>query len=152
MSWLRPSNRSARVRRPSGPSKTYLVSTFTQGSARRSRLISSRWRVSCFSLINNSLRAASHSARGTAFGRSIRFVFMTDCLPLGMLRFCSRGDPGDTSDQECTDGSGRGYTRTDQDCGFDTCGAHHLLLRDAELLIRKIVVREKPKWTSGLAP
>ena len=50
MSWLRPSNRSASVSLPSGPSKTYSLSTLTQGSSRRSALSWSRSRVSSFSL------------------------------------------------------------------------------------------------------
>src|SRR5438270_212289 len=44
-SWLRPSNRSASVSLPFGPSKTYGFSIFTQGSAPRSRASSSRCRV-----------------------------------------------------------------------------------------------------------
>src|ERR1017187_1238172 len=69
ISWLRFSNSSARVTFPFGPSKTYCFSTFSQGSARRCRLRSSRNRVNSFSLARCSLRAISHSLRDTTFGR-----------------------------------------------------------------------------------
>src|SRR5580692_11897677 len=74
MSWLLPSNRSARVFLPPGESKTYFFSTFTQGSWRRSAASASRSRVSCFSLASSFLRAASHSSRDTIFGFSITLV------------------------------------------------------------------------------
>src|SRR5579864_3973760 len=67
MSWLRPSNRSARVSFPCAPSNTYCFSTFSQGSSRRCRLSSSRNLVNSFSLRRNSLRAATHSAGDTTF-------------------------------------------------------------------------------------
>jgi hypothetical protein len=38
-------------------SKTYSFSTLTQGNSRRCRSTSSRWRVSCFSLMSSSLRS-----------------------------------------------------------------------------------------------
>src|SRR5262245_56643527 len=55
----------ASVRLPSGVSNTYSVSTFTQGSARRSAATRSRMRVSAFSLLRCALRAASHSSWDT---------------------------------------------------------------------------------------
>src|SRR5262249_44407857 len=67
-SWLRPSNRSASVNLPCGPSKTYCFSILTQGSVRRAAANSSRSRVSSFSLAKSALRASSHSARETIFG------------------------------------------------------------------------------------
>src|SRR6266851_7889107 len=74
MSWLLPSNSSARFFLPPGESKTYFFSTLTQGSWRRSAARASRSRVSCFSLASSFLRAASHSSRDTIFGLSIVFV------------------------------------------------------------------------------
>src|SRR5580692_3222155 len=74
MSWLLPSNRSARVFLPPGESKTYFLSTLTQGSWRRSAARASRSRVSRFSLASSFLRAASHSSRDTIFGPSIMLV------------------------------------------------------------------------------
>src|ERR1700728_4131618 len=74
MSWLLPSNRSARVFLPAGESKTYFFAPFTQGSCRLSAAGASRSRVSCFSLANSFLRAASHSSRDTIFGFSVTLV------------------------------------------------------------------------------
>src|SRR4030095_11815610 len=76
-SWLRPSKRSASVNLPSDASKTYCLSTFTQGSARRSAASTSRNRVSSFSLTNSALRASSHPVRVTIFG-----LFMVFSSPL----------------------------------------------------------------------
>src|ERR1700676_288030 len=70
INWLRPSNRSAKVSLPPGPSNTYLFSTRSQGNSRRCRLISSRSRVNSFSLLNSSLRAATHCAGDVTFGFS----------------------------------------------------------------------------------
>src|SRR6266852_2279876 len=61
-SWLLLSKSSANVSFPLGPSKTYCLSTFSHGSARRCWLSSSRSRVNSFSLASNAVRAESHSA------------------------------------------------------------------------------------------
>ena len=71
MSWLRPANRSASVSSPSGPSKRYVFSTFSHGSARRRRLNSSRSRVNAFSLSSSALRADTHSSWVTTACRAI---------------------------------------------------------------------------------
>src|SRR5580692_11680683 len=91
MSWLLPSNRSARVFLPPGESKTYFFSTLTQGSWRRSAAIASRSRVSCFSLASSFLRAASHSSRDTTFGLStVRAdIFTAPFVPVGIDFCCS---------------------------------------------------------------
>src|SRR6516162_5683690 len=60
ISWLLPSNRSASVCLPLGPSNTYFLSIFSQGSSRRCLLISSRSLVSSFSFFNNSTLADRH--------------------------------------------------------------------------------------------
>src|SRR5215470_8010779 len=60
ISWLLPSNRSASVCLPLGPSNTYFLSIFSQGSSRRCLLISSHSRVSSFSFFNNSTLADRH--------------------------------------------------------------------------------------------
>src|SRR6266849_5625386 len=65
MSWLLFSKSSANVSRPLGPSKTYCLSTFSHGSARRCRLSSSRSRVNSFSLASNAVRSESNSAYET---------------------------------------------------------------------------------------
>src|SRR5258708_32114198 len=58
MSWLLPSESSASVSPPFGPSKTYCFSTFSQGRARRCRASWSRSRVNFFSFARNFLRAS----------------------------------------------------------------------------------------------
>ena len=73
-SWLRPSNRSASVSLPFGPSKTYGFSIFTQGSARRSRASSSRCRVSAFSFASSASRAFVHSSCDTILGLIARLL------------------------------------------------------------------------------
>src|SRR5207248_11170722 len=72
----RPSNKSASVSFPSGPSKTYSFSTFTIGSLRRAALSASRCRENSFSRFNKSFRATSHSAADTtSVGFSASFIF-----------------------------------------------------------------------------
>jgi hypothetical protein len=86
---------------PSGPSKTYSFSTLTQGNSRRCRSTSSRWRVSCFSLISSSLRAASHSVGDTTFGRSLLLVLMTRfLLCFEFQEFLWAGDSNESSNDE----------------------------------------------------
>src|SRR4029450_7193330 len=80
-SWLRPSKRSASVNLPSGASKTYCLSTFTQGSARRSAASRSRDRVSSFSFTKSALRASSHSVRVTICGLFMTFSSSFPSLP-----------------------------------------------------------------------
>src|SRR6202051_1360966 len=74
INWLRPSNRSAKVSLPPGPSNTYLFSPRSHGNSRRCRLISSRGAVNSFSFANNCLRAATHCAGDVTFGFSILLV------------------------------------------------------------------------------
>src|ERR1700730_1967994 len=74
INWLRPSNRSASVSFPFGPSNTYFFSTRSHGNSRRWRLTSSRSRVNSFSLVNSALRAASHCAGDVTFEFSLLFV------------------------------------------------------------------------------
>src|ERR1700719_397860 len=74
ITWLRPSNRSAKVSLPPGPSNTYLFSTRSQGNSRRCRLSSSRSRVNSFSFVNNCFRAASHCAFDVTFGFAVLLV------------------------------------------------------------------------------
>src|ERR1700730_8043792 len=71
INWLRPSKRSASVFFPPGVSKEYGFSIFTHGSSRRFALNASLARVSSFSCVSNSLRAASHSAFDTTRGWSV---------------------------------------------------------------------------------
>src|SRR4029077_18400416 len=60
-SWPRPSKTSSSVLRLPGPSKTYSLSTSSQGRSRRAWLSSSRSFVNFFSSTRCSLRASSHS-------------------------------------------------------------------------------------------
>src|SRR5258708_25184859 len=61
MSWLRPSNSSGSVLRPSGPTKRYSFSTGCQGRARRAAASWSRLRVNAFSFASSFFRAAIHA-------------------------------------------------------------------------------------------
>src|ERR1700730_15270503 len=74
MSWLLFSKSSANVSLPPGLSKTYCLSTFSHGSARRCRLSSSRSRVNSFSFARNAVRAASHSSCETTGWSLIRLL------------------------------------------------------------------------------
>src|SRR5439155_8415285 len=65
MSWLFVPNNWASVSLPFGPTNTYGLSTFTQGSWRRCRLSSSRSRVNSFSFSRSVFRAESHCSRET---------------------------------------------------------------------------------------
>src|SRR5262249_51690265 len=66
-----PPNNWASVTFPSGPSKTYSVSTLTMGSLRRSALSASWERVNSFSRASSRRRASSHCSRETTSGRLI---------------------------------------------------------------------------------
>src|SRR5271168_1562884 len=70
INWLRSSNSSANVFFPLGVSNTYLFSTFTHGSWRRSAARASPCRVCCFSFSKNCFRAATQSSCDTTFGLS----------------------------------------------------------------------------------
>ena len=61
----------ASVTGPSGPSKTYSLSTLTMGSLRRSALSASWERVNSFSRASRRRRASSHCSRETTSGRLI---------------------------------------------------------------------------------
>src|SRR5579859_586996 len=90
MSWLLCAKSSANVSLPLGPSKTYCFSTFSHGSARRSRLSSSLSRVNSFSFARNAVRAESHSSRETTGWFWIRLLSFAMCLTLlsGRNRQC----------------------------------------------------------------
>src|ERR1035441_594817 len=82
MSWRHPSNRSSRPAAPSGPAKTYFLSTSTIGRARRRASSASFARLASFSWASRSVRAASHSSRDTTRGLSISFFSSSGpCLP-----------------------------------------------------------------------
>src|SRR4051812_28708600 len=76
MSWLRPSNNSARLNGPAGDSKTYGLFTFTHGSSRRRAERRSRSFVNSFSSQRNLRRAASHFSGEATEGVSNELVFM----------------------------------------------------------------------------
>src|SRR5712675_1588185 len=100
INWLRPSKRSASVFLPPGASKTYSLSTFTQGNCRRSALTASRCRVRFFSLASSSLRAAIHSSRDTTLGLSIVLLLVT---PLLMTLSQPKPHPGVTVHQNISE-------------------------------------------------
>jgi hypothetical protein len=87
-SWLRSSNRSASVTLPSGASKTYSFSILTYSSARRSAANRTRNRVSSFSLMSSSFRAAFRSSRDTTLWPVIvgSIVFMVSSSLFVALR------------------------------------------------------------------
>src|SRR5205814_274886 len=64
-------NSWASVTGPSGPSKTYSLSTLTMGSLRRSALSASWERVNSFSRASSRRRASSHCSREATSGRLI---------------------------------------------------------------------------------
>src|SRR6202035_2354477 len=66
-----PPNNWTSVTGPSGPSKTYSLSTLTMGSLRRSALSASWERVNSFSRATRRRRASSHCSRETTSGRLI---------------------------------------------------------------------------------
>jgi hypothetical protein len=64
-------------------SNSYRFSTFSHGRARRWRLNASRCRLNSFSLLRNSLRAASHSACETTFAGITSIVLLAMVILLG---------------------------------------------------------------------
>src|SRR6516165_8495665 len=82
ISWLLPSNRSASVCLPLGPSNTYFFSIFSQGSSRRRLLISSRSRVSSFSFFSNSTLADCHFSASTTSCLIAVFVISSSPPPI----------------------------------------------------------------------
>src|SRR5258708_38056360 len=87
-SWLLFSKSSANVSLPLGPSKTYCLSTFSHGSARRCRLSSSRSRVNSFSLASNAVRTESHSSRETTRW-SLRLLLPLFVIYSPLLAMCA---------------------------------------------------------------
>src|SRR5437867_12065690 len=83
----RPRKRSASEALPSSVSNRYSLSIRTHGSSCRRRASSSLRRVSFFSSLSSSSRAASHSARDTTLGWFIWFfsvlVFILHSICLG---------------------------------------------------------------------
>src|ERR1700722_18422225 len=128
-SWLRPSKRSARVTLPLVASNSYRFSTFSQGSARRWRLNSSRRRVTSFSLRRTSLRAASHSACETMVGCATASVLLAMMILLGRVW---RGKLGvlhaQFLDCDCRESAGGGDAAGNQHCSRYTQWKHTNLL------------------------
>ena len=75
INWLRLSNRSARVSRPFGPSKTYGLSILTHRKARICAVSLWCWRVCSFSFSNSALRTESHWSRDTPWLGELHHTF-----------------------------------------------------------------------------
>src|SRR5215510_4160884 len=95
MSWERPMKMSARPTGPSGPSKTYFLSTRTMGNSRRLVFSASRSLVSSFSLSSSSLRAASQSWREVTAGRLIVVSCPSDRSGSGRFTLTTMKTPPD---------------------------------------------------------
>src|SRR5258705_6645415 len=85
---MRASTRWARAFSPSVVSKIYPFSTLTQGSCRRFALTASRARVSSFSLVRRSSRAASHSGLDTILGFLMLFSITAILLRDSKYEWC----------------------------------------------------------------
>src|SRR5690348_7960708 len=120
MSWLLWPKSSANVSLPLGPSKTYGLSTFSHGSARRCRLSSSRSRVNSFSLASNAVRAESHSSRETTRW-SLRLLLPLFVRHSPLLALCAIV-VGDNHERSCMAfpslrGQGRDHLQQERACG-----------------------------------